>query len=135
MISLTVKKKKNTSFPVPSPSVKVVPHPKTTQFFTTQQLNITCHTILHPAVDTAVGVVNTWSGPSGVISSSGHITVVGVAGTNLEFNSSVQFSSLRSSDSGRYTCISTVSLFSSYIVSSTSVSASVVVSACKWFSN
>ena len=115
--------------------MKVITHPNTTQFFTSQQLNITCHTVLHPAVDTAVGVVNTWSGPSGVMSSRGHITVAAVAGTNLEFNSSVQFSSLRSSDSGRYTCISTVSLSSSYIVSSTSASASVVVSASKWYAN
>ena len=122
-------------FPVPPPTVMVVAHPNTTQLFTTQQLNITCHTILHPAVDTEVGVANTWSGPSGVISSSGHITVVGVAGTDWQFNSSVQFSSLQSSDSGRYTCISTVSLSSSHIVSSSSVSASVVVSASERFSN
>ena len=121
----------NIYFLVPPPTVKVVPHPNTTRLFTTQQLNITCHTVLHPAVDTAVGVANTWTGPSGVMSSSGHITVVGVAGTDLEFNSSVQLSSLRSSDSGSYTCISTVSLSSSYIVSSTSISASVVISASK----
>ena len=111
--------------------MRVVPYPNTTQLFTTQQLNITCHTILHPAVDTQVGVVNTWSGPSGVMSSSGHITVVGVSGTNLEFNSTVRFSSLQSSDSGTYTCFSTVSLVSSYIASGDTVSASIVVTASK----
>ena len=120
------------SNPVPQPTVRVVPHPNTTQLFTTQQLNITCHTVLHPAVDTAVGVANTWSGPSGVISSDGHITVVGVAGTDLEFNSAVRFSSLRSSDSGTYTCFSTVSLVSSYIASGDTVSASISVTASEW---
>ena len=113
--------------------MRVVPHPNITQLFTTQQLNITCHTILHPAVDTAVGVANTWSGPSGVISSDGRdITVVGVAGTDLEFNSAVRFSSLRSSDSGTYTCFSTVSLVSSYIASGDTVSASIIVTASEW---
>lgn len=120
------------SIPVPPPTVDVVSRPNTTTLFTTQQLNLTCYTILHPAVDTAVGVANTWSGPAGVVSPNGHITVVGVAGTSLEFNSSLRFSSLRSSDSGTYTCFSTVSLVSSYIASGESVSASVVVTASKW---
>ena len=66
-----------------------------------------------------------------MISSDGHITVVSVAGTNLEFNSALKFSSLRSSDSGTYTCFSVVSLVSSYIVSSDSVSASITVTASK----
>ena len=116
---------------VPPPTMRVVPHPDTTQLFTTQQLNITCFTTLHSAVDTAVGVANTWSGPAGVISSDGHVTVVSVAGTNLEFNSALRFSSLQSSDSGTYSCFSVVSLVSSYIVSSDSVSASVAVTACE----
>ena len=119
------------SIPVPPPLVQVVPHPNTTQLFTTQQLNITCFTSLHPAVDTAVGVANTWSGPAGVISSDGHVTVVSVAGTNLQFNSALRFSSLRSSDSGTYTCFSVISLVSSYIVGSDSISASVVITASK----
>ncbi len=121
------------SIPVPQPTVRVVPQPNTTQLFTTQQLNITCHTVLHPAVDTPVGVANTWSGPSGVMSSDGHITVTGVAGTDLEFNSALRFSSLQSSDSGSYTCFSTVSLVSSYIASGDTVSASIVVTASKCY--
>ena len=63
------------------------------------------------------------------MSSDGHISVVAVAGTNLEFNSGLYFSSLRSSDSGTYSCFSTVSLVSSYIVSSDSVSATIVITA------
>ena len=66
-----------------------------------------------------------------MIASDGHITVVAVAGTSLEFDSALQFSSLQSSDSGTYTCFSTVSLVSSYIVSSDAVSASIVVTASK----
>ena len=67
-----------------------------------------------------------------MISSNGHITVVGVAGTDLEFNSAVCFSSLRSADSGTYTCFSTVSLVSFYIASGDTISASIVVTASKW---
>ena len=119
------------SVPVPRPTVRVVPYPNTTQLFTTQELNITCHTILHPAVDTLVGVANTWSGPTGVMSSSGHITIIGVTGTYLEFNSTVNFASLRSSDSGTYTCFSTVSLVSSYIASDDTISASIDINASK----
>ena len=76
-----------------------------------------------------MSVSNTWFGPTGVISSNGHVTVVAVAGTNQEFTSALQFSSLQSSDSGTYTCFSVVSLVSSYIVSSDSISASIVVTA------
>ena len=64
-----------------------------------------------------------------MISSDGHITVVDVAGTDLEFNSAIRFLSLRSSDSGSYTCFSTVSLVSSYIASGDAVSASIAVTA------
>ena len=67
-----------------------------------------------------------------MISSDGHVTVVGVAGTDLEFNSAIRFSSLRSSDSGTYTCFSTVSLVSSYIASGDTVSASIIVTASEW---
>ena len=116
---------------VPPPTVSIVSQPNSTLLYTTQQLNITCFTILHPSVDTAVGVANTWSGPSGVMSSDGHIQVVAVSGNNLEFNSSLYFSSLRSLDSGSYSCFSTVSLVSSYIISSETTSASVVVTASK----
>ena len=116
---------------VPPPTVEIVSHPNTTQLFTTQQLNLTCYTHLDPAVDTAVGVANTWSGPSGVMSSDGHVSIVAVAGTKLEFNSGLYISSLRSSDSGTYSCFSTASLVSSYIVSSDSVSATVVITASK----
>ena len=119
------------SVSVPQPTMNILSHPNNTQLFTTQQLNITCYTLLHPAIDTAVGVANTWSGPTGVMSSDGHVSVAAVAGKNLEFNSSLHFSSLRSSDSGTYSCFSTVSLVSSYIVSSETVSATIVITASK----
>ena len=66
-----------------------------------------------------------------MMSSSENITIIGVTGTYLEFNSTVNFASLQSSDSGTYTCFSTVSLVSSYIASGDTISASIDVNASK----
>ena len=76
-------------------------------------------------------VNNTWSGPSGEISSDSKITVGSVTVEELKFQSSLHFSFLKSSDTGTYTCSSIVqtSVVSLYVESSDSTSSNTSVNA------
>ena len=117
---------------VPPPVVRMVRQPDITQFFTTDHMELICLTNVNSAVDTSVSVDLTWSGPSGGnVQSDGRVSVLGVQGVLLEYNSTLRFSSLRSSDSGTYTCSSIVTSVpaSRFIVTSNSISAVSTVNA------
>ena len=115
--------------------MEVVRTPNDTQLFTTFHLQLTCLVEVNPAVDTEVTLNNTWSGPSGEISSDSRITVDNVTMSleDVAFKSSVHFSFLKSSDSGTYTCFSIVqpSVVSLYVDSSDSTSSNTSVNAGK----
>ena len=81
------------------------------------QLDITCTTILSPYVDTPVQVTHYWVGPSGAVTSDNGTTVSPVTGSDLQYMSTLSFSSLRLSDSGIYTCTSSVNAIDSLSVS------------------
>ena len=74
---------------------------------------------------------NTWSGPSGGISSDSRITVGSVTVEELKFQSSLHFNSMKSSDTGTYTCSSIVrpTVVSLYVKSSDSTSSNTSVDA------
>ena len=79
-----------------------------TTVFTSDQLTLTCTTVLSSCVDTPIQVTHNWRGPSGVVTTGGNRTISRVTGSNLQYSSTLSFSSLHSSDSGTYTCTSTV---------------------------
>ena len=101
--------KQNYFFPaVSTTSVDVVRSLSTQTIYIPEQLDLTCITLLSPHVDTPVTVTHNWEGPLGVVTgdSDSNITISTVAGSNLQYNSTLSFNSLRLSDSGIYTCIS-----------------------------
>ena len=109
--------------------------PDKAQFFTTESVDLICLSDISLAVDTPISVDMTWSGSSGNrMRSDGRISVLGDRGTFTEHDSTLRFSSLRSSDTGTYTCTSIASSTSRYVVASNSTSAasSVNASMCRY---
>lgn len=110
---------------VPPPVVRVVHQPNNTQLFTTDSLDLVCLSNINLFVDVPVQVNVSWSGPLGrAVLTDGRVSVLGVEGAVLEYDSTLRFSSLRSSDSGAYTCtsIATPTQPSRYIIGSNSAS-------------
>ena len=102
--------------------------------YTGRSLTLSCFTSLNEeAVDLPVRAVHDWSGPNGVVRSYGRISASDVSGSLGEFQSSLVFTSLLSSESGVYTCSSMVQADPSsiYIASSTTTRTSSVVDAGK----
>ena len=117
---------------VPPPLVRIVHRPSDIQLFTTDNLDLVCLSNIILSVDVPVQVNVSWSGPmGGAIQTDGRITILGVEGAMLEHDSTLRFSSLRSSDSGNYTCISTATptQTSRYIITSSSASTVTSISA------
>ena len=112
--------------------MRVVRQPDITQFFTTEHVNLICFSSVDSAVDTPISVDLVWSGPSGrIIQSDGRVSVLDAQGMLLDYNSTLQISSLQSSDSGTYTCTSVASSepASRFVVASDSVSATSTLNA------
>lgn len=110
--------------------MRVVRQPDKGQFFTIESVDLVCLSDISLAVDTPISVSMTWYGPSGNrVQSGGHISVLGDRGTFTEHDSTLQFSLLRSSDSGTYTCTSIASSSSRYVVASETISAASSINA------
>ena len=117
---------------VPPPTVRVVHQPDTAQLFTTDSLDLVCLSNVNLAVDIPVQVDMRWLGPLRLpVSNDSRVFVMGVEGAMLEHDSTLRFSSLRSTDSGSYTCTSTAipAEASRYVTSSDSAAASSSVNA------
>ena len=102
--------------------------------YTGRSLTLSCFTSLdEEAVNLPVRVVHNWSGPNGVIRSDGRISINDVSDYLGEFQSSLVFTSLLSSDTGAYTCSSMVQplVFSIYIAPSTATRSYAFVNAGK----
>ena len=78
------------------------------QLFTTDSLVLTCVIDLIPEVDSYVTVNSQWSGHSSLTDRERRVIVSDLEGVRLTYNTSVTFSTLKSSDSGTYTCSATV---------------------------
>ena len=112
----------------------MVRQPDEVQFFTTESVDLVCLSDINLAVDTPISVDMTWSGSSGNrMQSDGRISVLGDRGTFTEHDTTLRFSSLRSSDTGTYTCMSVASSTSPYVVASntTSAASSINASMCR----
>ena len=120
------------SFSVPTPRVHITRTPST-GVYTTTRLKLTCITVLRRGVDTPVTVTHTWRGPSGSISRySSRPRVSNITQVGQVYRSSIIFSSgMRASDSGSYSCTSSTSSASPYIVTSGSVAASTSITVGK----
>ena len=106
----------------------------TGRHFTGQSLTLTCWTYLNDSINTSIKVTHTWTGPSGTIRTDSRRRVTGVESAQGAYSSSLIFNSLHTSDSGGYSCQSTVHpvLFgnsASVVSSSDPKKASIVISA------
>ena len=70
---------------------------------------LTCVIELIPEVDSFVTITSQWRGHSSLTDSERRVIVSDLEGVQLVYNTSVTFSTLRSSDSGSYVCSATVS--------------------------
>ena len=77
--------------------------------FTTDSLVLNCVIELIPEVDSYIAISSQWSGHSSLTDSARRIIVADLEGTQLTYNTSVTFNTLKSSDSGSYVCSATVS--------------------------
>ena len=122
------------SLSVPPPVVQIVHQPERPQLFTTDSLDLICLSNVNLAVDVPVSVSMTWLGPSETaVRNDSRVHVRGAEGAMLEYDSTVRFSSLRSIDSGSYTCSSAAvpSQTSRYIIDSDVTSTATSVNAGK----
>ena len=76
--------------------------------FTTDSLVLNCVIELIPEVDSYVTISSQWSGHSSLTDSARRVIVADLEGTQLTYNTSVTFNTLKSSDSGSYVCSTTV---------------------------
>ena len=114
--------------------VSITSKPDSTQLFTTENLDLVCLSNVNLAVDVPVQVTINWLGPSGrAINtlSDRHISILGVEGAMLEYDSTLRFSSLQSAHSGTYTCssVATPANTSRYVLNSDSASITSLVNA------
>ena len=70
---------------------------------------LTCVIELIPEVDSFVTLTSQWRGHSSLTDSERRVIVSDLEGVQLVYNTSVTFSTLKSSDSGSYVCSATVS--------------------------
>ena len=78
------------------------------QLFTTDSLVLTCEIELIPEVDSYVTINSQWRGHSSLNDRERRVIVSDLEGLQLTYNTSVTFSTLKSSDSGSYICSAAV---------------------------
>ena len=96
-------------FVVPEPTVTIRRAPlHPAQLFTTDSLALTCVIELIPEVDSYVTINSQWRGHSSLTDRERRVIVSDLEGVKLMYNTSVTFSTLKSSDSGSYLCSASV---------------------------
>ena len=100
-------------------TITAVPESRTVSL--TDALSLTCTTELDPAVDGGVTVESTWTGPGGaVLSSDGRVSISGGTDSTPPYESTLNITSVESSDVGDYNCSVSVSPSSVYVSGETS---------------
>ena len=96
-------------FTVPEPTISILRVPEhPLVLFTTNSLVLNCVIQLIPEVDSYVTISSQWSGHSSLTDSARRVIVADLEGVQLTYNTSVTFTTLKSSDSGSYVCSATV---------------------------
>ncbi|CAI8046104.1 hypothetical protein GBAR_LOCUS25483, partial [Geodia barretti] len=94
---------------IPEPTVTILRAPEhSVQLFTTDSLVLTCVIELIPEVDSYVAINSQWRGHSSLTDSERRVIVSELVGLHLKYNTSVTFNTLKTTDSGSYTCSATV---------------------------
>ena len=102
--------------PVPTPRVDVSHHPNTDTLYAGSRLNLTCVITLNSVLSPFLGdliVTSIWTKFRGMLLSSnggGRITISSISqlGSTTTYTITAIFNTLRTSDSGNYTCEVTV---------------------------
>ena len=103
------------------------------QLFTTDSLVLTCLIELIPEVDSYVTINSQWRGHSSLTDNERRVIVSELEGVHLMYNTSVTFSTLKSTDSGSYTCSAAVSSEdqNSHLIQSRTVEDTITILVCK----
>ena len=95
---------------VPRPTVTIIRDPEhPVELFTTNHLILTCVIELIPQVDSLVTINSQWRGHSSLTDSKRRVIVSELQGVRLVYETSVTFTTLKSSDSGSYVCSANIS--------------------------
>ena len=121
--------------PVPPPTLLITREPAyPVRLFTTNSLILTCIIQLAPEVDTPVTINSQWTGHSSLTDNQRRVIVSELEGLRPMYETSVTFSTLKSSDSGSYACSANASPLtdsSGGIIDSTWSSEALNISVCK----
>ena len=121
---------------VPPPTLLIIREPAhPVELFTTDSLILTCAIQLVPEVDTPVTINSRWTGHSSLTDNQRRVIISELQGLRPMYESSVTFSTLKSSDSGSYICSANVSPLtdlSGGIIESSWSSEYLSISICKY---
>ena len=121
--------------PVPPPTLLITREPAhPVRLFTTNSLILTCIIQLVPEVDTPVTINSRWTGHSSLTDNQRRVIVSELEGLRPMYETSVTFSTLKSSDSGSYVCsanVSPLNTLSGGVIESTWSSETLNVNVCK----
>ena len=100
------------------------------KLFTTNSLVLTCLIELIPEVDSYIIVNSQWRGHTSLTDSERRVIVSELEGIHLMYNTSVTFSTLKSTDSGSYTCSAAISPQeqNSHLISSSRIEETISIS-------
>ena len=94
---------------VPEPRVSIFRDPEyPVQLFTCHSLVLTCVIDLIPEVDSYVAIHSQWRGHSSLTDNERRVIVSDLEGDQLVYRTSVNFNTLKSSDSGYYVCSASI---------------------------
>ena len=114
-------------FAVPPPTVSIIRTPNISSLYTTNSMEMVCITEIHLSADVPTHVNTTWVKASSrtALTSNDRMNISSKS-KGLESQLTASYSSLLSSDSGRYTCSSNImpNASSRYVVASETISAS-----------
>ncbi len=96
--------------------------------YTGEDVTLTCDIALDPAVDSEVAVTASWTGPGGTITAG----VSDITGSG-PYQSTLTLSSLKTSDSGDYSCNASASSTDPFVMASAQSSDTQTITICRWY--
>ena len=103
-------------------------HNQQMELYVTDPLRVTCTVEVNPAVDTQVTISAQWKGHSSLFGDGQRVIISDLEGLHPYYESTVNFTSLKSEDAGVYVCLATASSLSdSSLLISTSSQAEITL--------